>query len=92
MIDDVKQKKAELDMIIHTAQEAVKQGQEEMKKSKDQKRQHHSVEMEQLVKEQAVKLEELKPAEKALYFELGERIFGYRRNVIRASESKRGNR
>ena len=90
IIDDVKRKRAELDKIIHEAQGVVRTGEEEMKKSKDQKRDHHSVEMEQLVKEQAVKLEELKPAEKALYVELAVKLSGYQKSLFRASESIRG--
>jgi hypothetical protein len=80
IVDDVKWKQAELDKIIHEAQEVVRTGEVEMKKSKDQKRQHHSVELRQLVEEQVTGFEELKKSEVAHHAELTKKIQGYKMN------------
>jgi hypothetical protein len=58
----------------------VRTGEEEMKKSKDQRRENHSVELRQLVEEQKTGFEELKKSEGALHAELTQRIDGYRMN------------
>lgn len=76
----MKWKQAELDKIIHEAQEVVRTGEVEMKKSKDQKRQHHSVELRQLVEEQVTGFEELKTSEVAHHAELTKKIQGYKMN------------
>ena len=78
VIDDVKQKKAELDKIMHQAEEAVEKGEEEMKRSKDQRRETHSVELGQLVEEQRTGFEELKKSEGVLHAELTKKIQGYK--------------
>jgi hypothetical protein len=80
MIDENERKKANFEEMILQEKESMKKDQEEMKKSKDQRRENHSVEMRQLVKEQKTGFEELKKSEGALHAELTQRIDGYRMN------------
>jgi uncharacterized protein YfcZ (UPF0381/DUF406 family) len=80
VISDMRQKKAELDKIMDEAQEVIEKGEEEMRQSKDQRRGNHSEELRLLVEEQADKLDDLRPAEKALYVELRQKIQGYKMN------------
>ena len=78
VINDARQKKAELDEVILQAEEAMEKGEEEMRKSKAQRRRNHFVELRQLVKEQATGFEKLKKSEVAHHAELTQKIEGYK--------------
>jgi len=80
IIDENERKKAKFEQMILQEKESMKKDLEEMKKSKDQRRENHSVELGQLVEEQRTGFEELKKSEATLHAELTQRIDGYRMN------------
>ena len=80
IIDENERKKAELEQILLQQKESIKKDQDEMKKSKDQRRENHSVELGQLVEEQATSFEELKKSEVVYHAELTQKIQGYKLN------------
>ena len=80
VIDQTTEKRAELDKALLQTQETLKECEEDMKMNKNQRRENHSAELEQLVKEQAAGFEELKKCEVAHHAELTEKIEGYKKN------------
>ena len=81
MFTDTEQRRAELDGILRQARETMENAHEEMRKIKAQRREYHSVELRQLVKEQAAGFEELKRSEVAHHAELTQKIEEYKKNA-----------
>ena len=78
VVTDTQLKRAELDGILHDEWRTIKKFKGFMKMRKDQRRENHSAELEQLVKEQATGFEELKKSEVAHHAELTQKIEGYK--------------